>query len=115
MVHILPFILAIGLSAAPRAPAGPAEPPAWVKDCASELLARTMMAEARARLKAAGREQPPEAVRPTREDLQRASARILKTLDELLLLSGLVPASRGPGTALADSHERPDPESIRVH
>jgi len=74
-------------SAAVAQPAG--ETPPWLKDCAAQILARVVMEEARARVRASGGQDPDP--RPTVADLRRAQARVLATLDELMLLSGLDP------------------------
>lgn len=82
MASFLTGLLALALTAAPT-------PPTWVDDAATQLLARAMVEEARARTGRAG-------ARPTRQDLERALARCLDDVDNLLLLSGLMPLAREP-------------------
>lgn len=88
MTTLLALTLALALSGAPRPPA----PEAWIDDAATQILARTMLEEARART---GR---PDA-RPTPADLDRALARCLDNVDNLMLLSGLMPMAREPEPA----------------
>ena len=83
MSTFLTCVLAVALSAAPPAP----EP--WVNDAATQWLARTMVEEARARTGAA---EP----KPSAQDLERALARCLDDVDNLMLLSGLMPMAREP-------------------
>ena len=66
--------------------------PAWLEDCATQLLIRAMMEEARTRLAAEGRPVAADApVEPTTADLARAARRLSDTVDNLMTLSGLVP------------------------
>lgn len=83
MSTLLTGLLALALTAAPPAPR------AWVDDAATQLLAKAMVEEARARTGS------PDA-RPTRQDLERALARCLDDVDNLMLLSGLMPLAREP-------------------
>jgi hypothetical protein len=74
--------------------------PAWIEDCAAQLLARTLVDETRTRLGrpipgAAGPDVADAPIPvPDARDLARASARIQDTIDELFLLSGLTPLPR---------------------
>lgn len=98
MPTILPLALAALIAAAP--PAARQAPP-WIQDAATQILARAMLDEARART---GRTSD---VVPTREDMVRALTRCLENTDNLLLLSGLVPKQRAVAAA------RPAPEPKR--
>lgn len=82
MSIFLNTVLAVALSAAP-----PATP--WVDDAATQILARAMVDEAKARTGST-------TARPNRQDLERALARCLDDVDNLMLLSGLMPLSREP-------------------
>lgn len=88
MNALFPWIVALGLGAPPGLHAAPAPEP-FVEDAATQLLARAMVEEARARTKSGN-------ARPTRADLERALARCLDDVDNLLLLSGLMPLAREP-------------------
>ena len=83
MSIFLNTVLALALSAAPPAPG------AWLDDAATQILARAMVDEAKARTGSAD-------ARPNRQDLERALARCLDDVDNLMLLSGLMPLSREP-------------------
>ena len=83
MPSLLTTVLALALAAAPA----PERGQAWIDDAATQLLARAMVEEARAR--------DPQA-RPTHADLERALARCLDDVDNLMLLSGLMPLAREP-------------------
>lgn len=100
MVNLLPLVLAFALSAAPPLPVDDARidgaridgarlDAAWIDDAATQILARAMLEEARARTRSAD-------ARPTRADLDRALARCLDNVDNLMLLSGLMPMAREP-------------------
>jgi len=88
---------AVLLTAAParaveRLVLGEDGPPPWLKDCAAQILARSLMEEARLRTRATrGEAWPMEDPKPTAHDRAQARKRILATLDELMLLSGLDP------------------------
>lgn len=82
MSTFLTTLLALALTAAPP------PPHAWVDDAATQLLAKAMVEEARSRGGADAR--------PTPQDLERALARCLDDVDNLMLLSGLMPLRREP-------------------
>lgn len=85
-VMMLKVLLAALIAGAPQPKV---ETPAWIDDAAAQILARAMVEEARARTGIRTGE-----VAPTREDMVRALTRCLENADNLLLLSGLVPAPR---------------------
>jgi hypothetical protein len=90
------FFALILTGALVAAPPPPRPPPVWVEDAATQLLAKAMVEEARART---GK---PDA-KPEKQDLSRALARTLDDVDNLMLLSGLMPlrgatSSPGPST-----------------
>ena len=90
------FALAVALSGPPA----PRPVPAWVEDAATQQLARAMVEEARLRTG------QPDA-RPTKVDLQRALARCLDDVDNVMLLSGLMPLPRdGRATSCPDPSAR---------
>ena len=95
------MLLELALSVALAAPPAPLRPPpAWVEDAATQSLARAMVEEARARTGQLD-------AKPTRADLQRALARCLDDVDNLMLLSGLMPLPRGPAVGTPTSSPGP--------
>lgn len=97
MSTLLALVLAGALAGSPPPPK---PPPVWVEDAATQILAKAMVEEARVRT---GK---PDA-KPTKEDLSRALARSLDDVDNLMLLSGLMPlprsATSSPGPSAPSS------------
>jgi hypothetical protein len=90
VMPVLPLLFAALVAAAPPPKV---QTPAWIEDAATQILARAMVEEARARTGVRSGD-----VVPTREDMVRALTRCLENADNLLLLSGLVPAPRAVAT-----------------
>ena len=107
MPTALPWIVAALIAAAP--PATRPAPPAWIQDAATQILARAMVDEARARTGVRTGE-----VVPTREDMVRALTRCLENSDNLLLLSGIVPPPRAAAIARPVPRPAPVRRSIRL-